>query len=92
MYIEFEIKKIISELKDPSRMEIAIPKLDKFSKANPTYNFQANLIKESQDFCDLVMGNLSSFRNGNSWKSTNEDSLGTSGPDGMRVSQVDKMS
>lgn len=38
------------------------------------------------------MLNLESFRNGNSWKSTNEDSLGTSGPDGMRNSNIDKMS
>lgn len=51
MYIEFEIKKIIAELKDPSKIEMAIPKLDKFSKANPTYNFTDNLRKESDQFC-----------------------------------------
>lgn len=50
MYIEFEIKKIISDLKDPSKIEAGIQKLDKFAKQNPTYNFIANLQKESVQF------------------------------------------
>lgn len=35
MYIEFEIKKIITDLKDFSKLESAIQRLDKFSKTNP---------------------------------------------------------
>lgn len=37
------------------------------------------------------MSYLESYRNGNSWKSTNEDSLGASGGDNLRISQTDKM-
>jgi carbon monoxide dehydrogenase subunit G len=91
MYIEFEIKKIIQELRDPAKVELAIPKLDKFAKQNPAYNFQTNLKRESEQFCQQVLGQLESFRSGNSWKSTNEDSLGASGQDHSRTSQTDKM-
>ena len=79
MYIEFEIKKIISDLKDPSKIEAAISKLDKFSKANPTYNFKLNLTKESEEFANRIMNHLEQLRNGNSYKSTNDDSLNASG-------------
>ena len=32
MYIEFEIKKIIQDLKDPNKLEAGIQKLDKFTR------------------------------------------------------------
>ena len=89
MYIEFEIKKIIQDLKDPSKLEQAIPKLDKFSKQNPSYDFVKNLQKESEDFAKRIMTNLEQYRNGASWgnKSTNEDSMNASGQNAQ-----DKMS
>lgn len=88
MYIEFEIKKIIADLKDFSKLESAIQRLDKFSKTNPNYDFKPNLMKESEAFCKKTLQQLENFRNGSSLKSTNEDSLGDNTG---RLSAVDKM-
>ena len=48
MQIEFEIKKVISDLKDPSKAEMGLQKLDKFAKQNPDYDFRKNLMNESE--------------------------------------------
>ncbi len=74
MYIEFEIKKIVQDLKDPHKMDQGIEKLNKFTKQNPTYDYNKHLIKESAHFAQNVEKKLNAFRNGQSWKSTTGDS------------------
>jgi len=88
MYMDFEMKKIIQDLKDPHKIEAGIQKLDKFSKANPTYEFAKNLQKEGQSFASTILGHLEAHRNGNSWKSTNDDSMGASGHAQDKVNQL----
>lgn len=52
-------------------------KLDKFVRQNPQHDYIKNLRKESDAFAQTVQVQLENFRNGNSWKSTNNsDSLG----------------
>lgn len=67
MYIEFEIKKIISDLKDPSKADMGLQKLDKFAKQNPDYDFARNLKNESDQFAMNVLDRLEKFKNGQSW-------------------------
>jgi Rps23 Pro-64 3,4-dihydroxylase Tpa1-like proline 4-hydroxylase len=67
MYMEFEIKAILRDLKDNQKNELAIQKLDKFSKANPDYDFQPKLKEVSDEFAKKVLFQLEQFRNGKSW-------------------------
>ena len=45
MYLEFEIKKIVSDLKERNRYTNAIQRLDKFLKSNPSYDYKKHLVK-----------------------------------------------
>lgn len=77
MLIEFELKKIVQELKDPNKTEQALYKLDKFTKQNPQHDYMKVLRKEGDSFAQNTQVQLESVRNGNSYKSTNNsDSLG----------------
>lgn len=77
MYIDFELKRIVQDLKDPQKFENGIHKLDKFARQNPSIDYQKNLRKEGDAFAQNILAQLENFRNGNSWKSTNNsDSLG----------------
>ena len=95
MYIEFEIKKIVQDLKDPSRMEQGIEKLNKFTKQNPTYDYQKHLLKESESFAQTVNGNLTAHRSGKSWQSTTGGSEGqepqSSNPQSAQISKMDQL-
>lgn len=64
MYLEFEIKKIITDLKDRAKYKAAIARLDKFSKQNPVYDFNKNLNKEGATFAQQVLADLEKFRTG----------------------------
>lgn len=45
-------------------MEQGIEKLNKFTKQNPTYDYNMHLIKESPHFAQNVENKLNAFRNG----------------------------
>lgn len=92
MYIEFEIKKIVQDLKDVHKMDQGIEKLNKFTKQNPTYDYSKHLIRESAHFAETVERKLNAFRNGQSWKSTTGDSDGLGQPqDKGQNQQMSKM-
>jgi len=48
--LEFEIKKIVSDLKERNRYTNAIQRLDKFTKQNPVYDYKKHLVKEGLSF------------------------------------------
>jgi hypothetical protein len=82
------MKKIVQELKDPSKYEQGLQHLDKFVKSNPSFDYAATLQKESEFFAKKVVTSLNQLQNGNSYKSTtNSDSLGGKAQEG-RNSQV----
>lgn len=74
IYVETEIKRIIQDLKDPSRRENGLARLEKFEEANPGYDYQRNLSKEGVEFCQGVMLDLNRFKRGISHNSTNPSS------------------
>ena len=52
-------------------------KFDKFIKVNQGYDYTSVLQKEGEDFLQNVLHSVDQFRQGISWKSTNNsDSLG----------------
>lgn len=77
MVVEYEFKKILQDLRDPTKYENGIARLDKFTKNNPHYDYKDKLDRESEQFSKKVISSLTQAKNGNSWKSTsNSDSLG----------------
>jgi hypothetical protein len=77
MVVEYEFKKILQDLRDPSKYDQGIIRLEKFSKNNPNYDYKEKLDKESLEFSKQVLNSLKESQKGNSWKSTNNsDSLG----------------
>lgn len=46
MYTDFEMKKIIQDLKDGNNYTHAIQRLDKFISNNQNYNWKNSLVKE----------------------------------------------
>lgn len=75
--LEFEFKKILMELRDPTKYDNAIQRLAKFAQNYPQYNYTEKLDKEQPVFKEKVLNSLEQYKNGSSWKSTNNtDSLG----------------
>lgn len=64
MYTEFEMKKIIQDLKDGTRYTNAIQRLDKFIKNNPNYDWKKTIVKEGVQFGQKVIADLDKFRKG----------------------------
>lgn len=64
MYLEFEIKKIVSDLKEGNRYTNAIERLDKFLKQNPGYDYKKHLVKHGLSFTQQVNSDLEKFRRG----------------------------
>lgn len=64
MYTEFEMKKIVQDLKEGTRYTNAIQRLDKFIKTNPTYDWKKSLAKEGLQFTSKVNQDLEKFRKG----------------------------
>jgi hypothetical protein len=77
MVVEYEFKKILQDLRDPSKYDQGIVRLEKFSKNNPHYDYKDKLERESEQFSSKVLSSLNQAQKGLSWKSTNNsDSLG----------------
>ena len=79
--LEFEFKKIVQDLRDGNKFEQGIMKLEKFTRAYPTYDCNKTLAKESEEFAQRVMNALRQFGNGASGTTMNStggnsDSLG----------------
>ena len=55
MMTEFEMKKIVQDLKDPNKFEIGIQRLDKFARQNPNYDIYKTLCKESEAFAKNII-------------------------------------
>lgn len=64
MYTEFEMKKIVQDLKEGTRYTNAIQRLDKFIKSNPGYDWKKSLAKEGLQFTSKVNSDLDKFRKG----------------------------
>lgn len=61
-------------MKDPSRRENGLARLEKFEAANPGYEIQGTLSKESIEFAQGVLADLAQFKRGISHNSTNPSS------------------
>ena len=64
MYTDFEMKKIIQDLKDGNNYSHAIQRLDKFIANNQNYNWKNSLVKEGLQFTQKVSSDLDKFRRG----------------------------
>ena len=50
MVVEYEFKKIVQDLRDPSKYDQGILRLEKFTKNNPHYDYKDKLDRESEQF------------------------------------------
>ena len=48
MVVEYEFKKILQDLREPSKYDQGILRLEKFSKNNPHYDYKDKLERESE--------------------------------------------
>lgn len=64
MYTEFEMKKIVQDLKEGKNYTHQIQRLDKFINANPNYDWKKSLVKEGLQFTQRVSSDLDKFRKG----------------------------
>ena len=71
MVVEFEFKKILADLRDPSKYDLGVVKLEKFMRKYPKYETIPSLKKESNFFAQKVVSSLNKYVNGNSGLSTN---------------------
>lgn len=79
MYTEFEMKKIVQDLKEGTRYTNAIQRLQKFIQNNPTYDWKKSLVKEGLQFTQKVSSDLEKFKKGQLEMSNNNFSGGISG-------------
>ena len=58
MVVEYEFKKIVQDLRDPTKYDQGIIRLEKFTKNNPHYDYKDKLDRESEQFSQQVLGSL----------------------------------
>ena len=85
MYTEFEMKKIVQDLKEGKNYSHSIQRLDKFINANPNYDWKKSLVKEGLQFTQRVSSDLDKFRRGQLELSQNN----TSHLSGVNSSMID---
>lgn len=74
MYINFEIKSILKDLKDNLKTDAeqrAVEKLDKFCKKYTDFDIQPKLMEVGAEFAQRANLLLEQFRSGKSWNQQN---------------------